>query len=157
MHIFRVSYAKRVKSIYRNNRYLYARVITVFEMVQRRRHVPGTAVLVTVGRAQRGRLFFVRVKLRRTAVVVVAGQPRLETRLVTAVARMLGPKIEFLLVEIAVVVPDHDHVVGLEEHVQTFVELHVPLVLAGLGRLGAATRRRAFQRRLFRFWLAAVV
>lgn len=122
--------------------------------------MPGTAVFVTVRRAERGRLFFVRVERRQAttaAATVVVVQPRLETRFVAAAARLLGPKVEVLLVEIAVIVPDDDHVIRLEEHVQTFVELHVPLAPAGLGGLGGvAAGRRTFQRRFFGPWLATV-
>lgn len=117
--------------------------------------MPGTAVLVAVRRAERGGLFFVRVERRLTAAVVVL-QPRLEARFVAATAWLLRPKVEILLVEVTIVVPDDDHVVRLEEHVQALVELHVPFVLGRLGRFGAATCRRPFQRRLFRPRFAAV-
>lgn len=116
----------------------------------------GTSILVAVRWTERGRLVIVWFKRRHTAAAVVVVQPRLETRLVAAAARLLGPKVEVLLVEVAVVVPDDDDVVRLEEHVQALVELHVPLVLATrLGRLGAAGRG-AFQRGFLGLGLAAV-
>lgn len=130
-------------------------------MVQRLwRHVPGTAVFVTVWRAKRAGLFFVRIERRRrqaaAAATVVVVQPRLEARRIAAAARLLRPKVKVLLVEIAVVVPDDDHVIRLEKHVQALVELHPALVFAGLGgRLGAAPAAataccaRAFQCRFF--------
>lgn len=130
--------------------------LTIFEMIQWRWHVPGTAILVAVRRAKRGGLFFVRVELwYATAVVIV--QPRLETRCIAATARLLRPKVKVLFVEVTVIVPNDYHVVGFEEHIQTLVELHASLVLARLGRLGtAAAGRCALQRGLFRPGLAAV-
>lgn len=116
--------------------------LTIFEMVQRRRHVPGTTVLVAVRRAERGGLFFVRVE-RRHATAIVVVQPRLETRRIAATARLLRPKVKVLFVEVTVIVPDDDHIIRFEEHVQTLVELHTSFVLARLGRFGttAAGRR----------------
>jgi len=90
--------------------WLLISVGTVFQMIQRRRNVPGTAVLVTIRWTERGWLFFVRVEWRHTTAVVII-QPRLETRGIATTARMLRPKVKVLLVELAVVVPDDDHIV----------------------------------------------